>query len=144
MPLGELPFSCLHSSYLRRLFVPSKEGRKGYRSRRCQHPFVMPVTPGANPHYWGKDQTVPFMGVNCRFRCEEERKQKKIRILAVRQVEATPQMPLKQRGFNFPSQRYYFMFFVLLFYAICVRYTKLSGSQRRHIFLVACVSLSKG
>ena len=78
--------------------------------------FLLPVTPGANPHYWGKDQTVPFMGVNCRFRCEEERKQKKIRILAVRQVEATPQMPLKQRGFNFPSQRYYFMFFVLLFY----------------------------
>ena len=31
-------------------------------------------------------------------------------------------MPLKQRGFTFPSQRYYFMVFVLLFYVICVRY----------------------
>ena len=38
------------------------------------------------------------MGVNCRFRFEEERKQKKIRILAVRQIENHAQNAPKTAG----------------------------------------------
>ena len=107
--------------------------------------FLLTVTAGANPHYWGKDQTVSFMGVNCRFRCEEERKQKKIGILAVRQIESHAQNAPKTGGVHLSFAEVLFHGFCSFVLRHLCRVHKVSTeshrNQRRHIFLVACVSL---